>query len=40
VQPVAGPAGQVVRLAGSSLRGLGRLAGRVAGSRSGGPKGT
>jgi hypothetical protein len=34
---VAGPAGQLVRLVGSGLRGLGR---RAAGSRSGAPKGT
>jgi BioD-like phosphotransacetylase family protein len=37
---VAGPAGQLVRLAGSGLRGLGRLAGRAAGSRSSEQKGT
>ena len=34
---VAGPAGQIVKLVGSGLRGLGR---RAAGSRSGAPKGT
>ncbi len=40
VETVTGPAGDLVKLVGSSLRGLGRLGGRAAGSRSGEQKET